>query len=277
MGKSVLCAISHGLYDPWIAILHDGQELTWLTSPRPQGFEVVHFHGTPVSKMWKNVDKIHERIRWSTRKKAALLKILDFFLTLPLMEYDATYSKSELLSTRDLSVHTHFPDTYLTYRWKELAFFKYFIQETDCEYLFLTSTSSYVRPSKLMEFIQSLPSTKVYAGALPYKDANFVSGSNRILSRDVVEAVLAKSKSFNPTIIEDVALGRVILGMGITPILHPLFNIADMGELLNTSDNDLMESYHFRLKSGALDNRGDIEIMIALHERILELEVRNVG
>jgi hypothetical protein len=268
---SVLCAISHGLYKPWIDILHSGQEATWLKLERPTGIEVIHFHATPMNRLGVRLDVVHEKIRWSTRSKARLLRFFDFIVCTPLMVYEAKYSKSKLLHTSDPALHIHFPDSYLTYRWKELALFRYFLTETNCEYLFLTSSSSYVNPYRLKEYISKLNSNSVYTGALPYQDAQFVSGSNRILSRDVVEKVLENKTRFDPTIIEDVALGQLIDSLGVERLGFPISNIASLKELDAFPATGLQTSYHFRLKSGELTDRNDVQIMKALHKKLSEL------
>jgi hypothetical protein len=269
--RTVLCAISHGLYEPWISILHDGQEKTWLRDTRPKGLEIVHFHGTPLGKIGIMLDKWHERIRWSTRSKATLLKVLDYLLTLPFMFYQARYSLSKELLMSDRAIHTHFPDCYLTYRWKELALFRFFLNETSCDYLFLTSSSSYVRVDKLMEYVSTLPSGGVYSGAAPYESAEFISGANRILSRDVVEEVVKNQSKFSPVIIEDVALGVLIAKLGFSRSSFPISNISSLDELLEADLETLKSSYHFRLKSGTLENRNDVEIMQRLHSMFREV------
>ena len=268
---SVLCAISHGLYKPWIDILHSGQEETWLKLKRPEGIEVIHFHATPMNRLGIGLDVIHEKIRWSTRAKARSLRFLDFIVCAPLMIYDAKYSKSNLLYTSDPALHIHFPDSYLTYRWKELALFRYFLTETNCEYLFITSSSSYVNPYRLKEYISKLNSKSVYAGALPYQDARFISGSNRILSRDVVQKVLENKTRFDPTIIEDVALGQLIESLGVERLGFPICNIASIKELESFPVVSLQTSCHFRLKSGKLTERNDVQIMKALHIKLSDL------
>jgi hypothetical protein len=36
----------------------------------------------------------------------------------------------------------------------------------------------------------------------------------------------------------------------------------------------LMANYHFRVKSGSLNSRNDVEIMLALHNRIRAVKLR---
>jgi hypothetical protein len=269
----ILCALSHGLYEPWLDILKSGQEATWLTSRMPNDFQVLHFHGTPVSPLTQKADSLHEKIRWSGVIRAGLLRKIDRLFAYPWLSYIPKFASSKLLVLNSHSevIHIQSPDTYVTYRWKELALFKYFLEETSCDFLFLTTTASYVRPKELARYVKSLPASGVYAGAHPYPEANFVSGACRILSRDVVQLVLNNRKLFDPAVIEDMALGNLIQSFGIKPIYIKLNNVDSMDSLDQKSDTELLSSFHFRLKSGNLHNRNDVEIMHGLHNRLMNL------
>ncbi len=271
--RTILCALSHGLYEPWLNILKSGQDATWLSEELPHNFELLHFHATPVRKLIQRLDSLHERIRWSGVKRAAVLRKLDRTFSRPFISYLPKFSKSELLSLKNSGsvIHFHFPDTYVTYRWKELALFKYFLEETSSDYLFLVSTASYVRPNELMKFVSTLPLHGAYAGARPYPEANFVSGACRILSRDVVQKVVENRKAFDPAVIEDMSLGNLIQSFGIEPIYTSLNNIDSVESLNRMSDEELLSKFHFRLKSGSLQDRNDVTIMHALHNRLISL------
>jgi hypothetical protein len=68
--------------------------------------------------------------------------------------------------------------------------------------------------------------------------------------------------------IEDVALGKLLAKSGIKPSFIPLNNISTLEELDSKSDEFLRENYHFRLKAGLNTQRGDVKIMMALHNRL---------
>ena len=123
-----------------------------------------------------------------------------------------------------------------------------------------------------MEYIHCLPESNVYAGGTPYKDAEFISGSNRILSRDLVNRIIENSNRFNPTIIEDVALGKLVNALGVKRISFPLMNISTLEDLDGLKYSFLSSNYHFRLKSGPLNARDDAKIMLKLHRKLLEGE-----
>jgi len=81
--KSLLCAVGHGLYTPWLDILKNGQEKTWLKDPIPSNLELIHFHGTPVGKTLQAWDKAHEKLRWSNRVVHRAQAPVDNFFLLP--------------------------------------------------------------------------------------------------------------------------------------------------------------------------------------------------
>jgi len=268
--SKLLCAISHGLYSPWLDILNNGQEKTWLTEVIPDGISILHFHGKPLGKFGQSLDRIHERIRWTNRYMSLPLSIIDEFFGFPFKKFTPSYSPSQKLATRHAALQINSIDAYVTYRWKLLGLFRYFLEETSNNFLLLTTTSSYINLDKLWDFIETLPDTRVYVGSLSYPGAKFVSGSNRILSRDVVSAVYSNMTSWRIGTIEDLELGRLIKTLlGIDPTTFPIINIETLGQLDNLDSEIFLSNYHFRLKSGNLKNRNDVGIMVALHKKLL--------
>ena len=145
---------------------------------------------------------------------------------------------------------------------------KYFLQHTSHDFLFVTTTSSYINLNALSIKIQELNAYGLYYGGKPYEGAKFISGAHRIISRDTALKILEMRRYWPAGIIEDVALGQLLAGVGILPTFVPLNNIATLDELDSKSDEFLRDNYHFRLKSGMNSKRGDVEIMLALHERL---------
>lgn len=265
---SVICAIVHGLYEPWIDILHKGQVPTWLSIPKPAGFEVIHFHGKKGGALVSVYDKLHEKIRWTNRWVATPLRWFDEILGFPLRSYIPRTTKSQHLDLVDESIQIEFLDIYATMRWKDLAILDHFYNKTDANYLFMTTTSSYLRPHKLMDVINSLPVHGLYAGAVAYQGARFAAGNNRLYSRDVVKRILEGRRSLRCGVIEDLALGNLCNSLGIQMIELPKRNIGSLEELEIISDQELQKQFHFRLTSGTRANRQDVKIMNDLHNRM---------
>ena len=268
----LLCAIGHGLYRPWIDILYNGQEKTWLSGEIPENMTILHFHGRTLDSFGLFMDRRHEAIRWTSKYFSLPLSLIDGFLGYPFKNFVPSYFPSNELKTKHLAIKINFPDAYVTVRWKILGLFEYFLNETSCNYLMLTTSSSYVNTKKLENFVNSLPEKGVYVGSLPYPGARFVSGSNRIVSRDIVEVLYENRMSWKIGTIEDLELGRLIkLHLDINPTTVPIVNIESLEQLKNLGDKILNSNYHFRLKSGTLKSRNDVEIMEALHKKLLSI------
>ena len=266
--KTLLCAVGHGLYSPWLEILKNGQEKTWLSDPVPENLEILHFHGTPVGTLLKALDKAHEKIRWSNRFAHRTQALIDNLFLSPWKAYVPKSEVSKLLITRQKAIHVRFPDIYLTLRWKLLGMIRYFLEHTSHDFLFITTTASYINLKVLSVKVENLKPEELYYGGKPYEGAAFILGSHRIISRDVATKILSMKSLWPASTIEDVALGKLLAKSGIEPSFTPLNNISTLEELDSKSDEFLRENYHFRLKAGPNIQRGDVKIMTALHNRL---------
>ena len=182
----ILCLISHGYYKPWIDIAINGQNKTWLTHDLPDNFQVLNYHGTPLKAFGQWLDKAHERIRWSNRYFHLILKYVDLVVTSPFLAWIPEVCPSKLMQLNHETIHVRTKDSYLTFRWKAKGTFKYILNHYDFDFVFMTTTSSYIRANKLIELLADAPKTGYLAGARAYAGANFAAGSNRVLSRDLV-------------------------------------------------------------------------------------------
>ena len=268
----MLCAVVHGLYQPWISILENGQTPTWLSDGFPKNFSVVHFHGRPVGSLGRGIDRVHEKIRWGGRVPNQILRIIDRILMFPFLISIPKVTISNSLPACTPGIRIEWPDIYATLRWKDLAIIEYFCKKTDFDFLFMTTSSSYIRPFKLIEYCSKFEVGDVYAGSKPYPDAEFISGANRILSRSTAEAVLSSRVFWDPAVIEDVALGDLIRKNGIEYQSYDQCNIPSLEYLESLSDEMLLSNYHFRVKSGSINERQDVQIMKRLSERFKQIE-----
>ncbi len=267
----ILCAVTHGLYAPWNEILLDGQSRTWLSDAMPENFQVVHFHASPLGKFGVWLDSRHEALRWTNRYIANVQRGIDNVLLKPFNSYMPTYKSSDLLNLSQKSVQINFMDSYLTMKWKDLGTLQYFLSETNSDYLFMTTTSSYIRPKKLLEIVNSFDEKVDYAGAVHYEGANFAAGNNRLISRELAQALIYDRKKWDPGTIEDVALGNLVRKLGYKLMRLPHVNISSLRQLRELSDSDLLENYHFRLKFYDGTERGDTLLMHLLHSRLSSL------
>ena len=268
---SILCAITHGLYAPWNEILEDGQSRTWLSNAMPENFQVVHFHAPPLNRVGVWLDSRHEALRWTNRYIADVQRRIDNLVLKPLNSYMPTYKRSEFLFLDQNSVQINFMDSYLTMKWKDLGILQYFLSETASDFLFMTTTSSYIRPNKLIEIVNSFDERVDYAGAIHYEGANFAAGNNRLISRELAQALIQNRQKWDPGTIEDVALGNLARELGYKLMQLPHMNISSVGQLRKISDVDLINNFHFRLKFYDGTERGDTLLMHLLHSRLTNL------
>jgi hypothetical protein len=182
-----------------------------------------------------------------------------------------TYQRSDLLDLGQNSVQINFMDSYLTMKWKDLGTLQYFLSETNSDYLFMTTTSSYIRPTKLLDIVNSFDERIDYAGAVHYEGANFAAGNNRLISRELAQALIHNRQKWDPGTIEDVALGNLVRKLGYKLMRLPHVNISSLGQLRELSDSDLLDNYHFRLKFYDGTERGDTLLMHLLHSRLSSL------
>jgi len=266
--STVLVAISHGLYEPWLDILNEGQEKTWLSVEPPQGVSTLHYHGSPVGNWGWKLDRIHEWLRWKNRWTATLLRFIDRLRGASLLLYIPKISDSKQLNTRHLALHVHFPDTYQNVRWKVLALLNYFINVRDEDFILLTTTSSYIHYGHLLEKLSNLDNYDFYGGVVAYSGANFAAGNNRLISRSAVEKLLKHRILLDPGYIEDLALGEAFSKLGIKLVPLPSYNFSNILGVQALTKGDFLSHYHFRMKSGSFKNRSDVAIMHALHNRI---------
>jgi len=267
----ILVAVGHGYYSPWIDIALKGQDQTWLAGDLPSNIEILHYHGSPLNKLGLRLDKFHERIRWSNRFGYALLALFDSLVTFPFLAITPKSSTSKLLFLRHKTIHVRWPDSYLTFRWKAKGMFRFILENYDFDFLFMTSSSSYIRTAELSRLLSEQTPSRFFGGATAYEGAKFAAGSNRVLSRDLVQNLLRNPLDYLPFPIEDLSMSESILGDGVELVRLPHLDIDSLEKLQQLADKELVNHYHFRVKSGSLDNRNDVVIMKTLHERLLNI------
>ncbi|CAN2231056.1 hypothetical protein [Candidatus Planktophila dulcis] len=266
---TVLVAIGHGLYEPWLNILYEGQEKTWLHAEPPLGVSTIHYHGSPVGKIGWKLDRLHEWLRWKNRWFATFLRLIDRIRGVPLLLFIPRISTSKEIKSSHLALHIHFPDTYQNVRWKDLAILNYFINERSEDFILFTTTSSYIHYAHLIERVSGLDAQDFYGGVVPYEGAKFVAGNNRLISRSAVVKLLNHRSYFDPGYIEDVAMGKAFERLKIKLDSLPSWNFTDIQGVETLTEEIFLKNYHFRMKSGSFGNRLDVPIMLSLHNKIV--------
>lgn len=273
-GPTLMVAIVHANRQPWASIATDGQGTTWLAGPsdRPNA-PVFYVQGAGPSWVASAFDATHERIRWHQSSMSVaprLLRAVDFVGTYPFRRWVPRWHVAEVAQLPRPSLVARVPDTYLTAAYKELALFEFFLSRTTAEWLYMTTSSSYVRVGDLLATAGSLSPSKVYAGTrIVAGRREFASGANRLISRDVVDATFRSRTRWDRSLLEDLGLGRLAARMGLSVRPLPSLNIDSVDEVWSMPVDTLVSSFHYRVKSGPLNHRNDVAVMRALHQRIL--------
>ena len=252
--------------EPWKSIYEKGQFPTWIKSS-PANIEIVNIYGDTPNKMVRALDRTHEKLRWSKLLQGpirALDRCLNKYLK---KKTNPIWSKKSDKYVSNL--HVKVPSMLLTLPIVELVLFKYFLNRTKADFLYISNASSYINLIKLEELIQSFPISKVYGGTTEtFDDIHYQSGANRILSRDLVEKLVSNFSLWDFSYVEDVSMGKLLSDEDKNSITIPrqIFSTKEQIDLADIAE--MRNIVQFRLKSGNLNSRNDVELMHCIHEKL---------
>ena len=265
----VIVLVKHGLYQPYIELAKQGQGLSILKEYIEPEILVIHYYGKPGGPLLQKIDQFHEFLRWKSRFTNILLQALDFVICAPMLFWIPKVSKSTTLGLPNQEFSCHVIDMLLTLRWKQLSIYKYINSNYSFDYVYDTNSSSYIDFKNLLRQAKEFTASPLYAGSTP--TPKFVSGSNRFFDRKALEIILKKRAFWSPSLLEDVAIGELMLRNSISITQTPTIEIPSI-EALNALAAEVLEiNYHFRVKSVHGGLRLDPVIMQALLARFHEL------
>lgn len=274
----ILIVIGQVLSDPWLSITLGGQFPTWLRDADRLGIPVRHSHATRPRQPLRFLDSAHEWLRWHGQGRTLVPRV-DSWIGRLFLERVPQVETKKFLQTGAVSWSQKFPDLYLLQRWKVIGSLSQALTE-DFEYVYFTTASSYVRVDRLIQVIAPLPKTGVYAGTQmtdALSGCMFASGANRVLSRDVAEAVVGHQLLYRNDVLEDVGLGRIISGLGYNLVPLPTLNLDSEKAVDELTSRQLATNFHYRLTSWSGKSRNDVTLMLRLHERIQDVMMQGGG
>ena len=260
--KDYAIFIQHAQYEPYLSIAANGPLKTWLSNPPENVF--YFFARTQSRFIWK-LDLAFHNTKWKSRY-GRIAMFVEAFIHIFLRKFRPGNSLTFLPGTQIKAIQINMPDINLLYAHKTISFLEASLSY-NWKYLVSVTSTSYVNLDALENCLVDLPNEKCVAGKIIYQGENvFPSGTFRVFSRDVVENLIRNRKKYRLYLPEDLALGRLIIEMGITPIELASLNVPDLSTLRKYSKNDLSKIPHFRCKSGTYENRNDVVIINELHE-----------
>jgi hypothetical protein len=250
-----------------VDIAKAGQLETWLKPELPENVKHISAFGLPLAEWLMKMDQYW----WNLRRKSYIglfVTALDRFFANICFHIAPKITHVAYLESKYSAIKVHLPDFFWWQNWKLIWVYKE-VLKFEFDYVLVVNNSSYVNVNKLVEYCRQLNGAEIYGGPiLQTRNITFVSGSSRLLSRNVIEKIFNNRNIFDLWRVEDVQFGKVAKTLGFSPTNIESTVISSTKFLNQLTDQDLNKSYHFRVKSGPLKARQDVLIMQSLHNRL---------
>ncbi len=271
--SDILIVVFHTRQEPWEEIVQKGQFKTWVPLSIKQGYKISYCFGPIPSRTSKKFDHWNEELRWHRGPRISSLRnYINKILAKPFLSYiPKTYLSSYEGAPRGVDgLYLKIWDLYSTARWKQLAIFKHFLEKSECKYLVILTSAAYLQTEILRKTLNKIEGDVIFAGPFIQKDSTtpFVSGAQVVVNREFAKMCIDNAILFPGEILNDLGLTIAAQKMGIKPIELPTLNFNSAGEIENTELGQILDNYHFRLKSFKSGKRNDVELFLKLKEKI---------
>ena len=132
------------------------------------------------------------------------------------------------------------------------------------KHILRTNLSSFFILENLVKTSYLLPDTNLYAGVIGnHNNILFASGAGYWMSKDIVEQILANINNIDYTLIDDVAIGKLLSSIQITHL--PRYdldkNISYNDEEKSSILNEIIANNHYHIRIKNTNKNIDIDIM----------------
>lgn len=225
--------------------------------------DVFFVKGKKASQFTSHFSKFIEDRRFT--KLGLFLRFIDSVLLLKYRFLVPQYLK------RGCEISVNCPDELRYLGAKMLAAYKYCLMN-DYDYVFKTTVSSVVNVANLKKYLETKMNVNyLYAGRVINPSFKpFASGACLLMSRGTLELLLGKRARIDHSLLDDVAIGKVLRSCKVPLHSLPSLNLGSIEEVHKIDNSDLVNYLHFRCKSsGAI--RNDIEVISVLLVRLNSL------
>ena len=265
-------AVMHVNQEPWLSIVRDGQSRFWKRESYRK-FEVVYFHSV-FNKFYSIVNKKIESLRWDSGRKASYF--ISYALMVTLIPWRNSVPKfresfADESGVKSKSILVQCPEMISTMRWKKLAIIKHYLESSQAEFLIITNSSSVLNLNPIVDFVNKNGNSdsSFYAGPIHTGyDGKFISGSFTLLNRMGAESLFKERKLIPLHVMDDIGFGTAFNKLGVAPFNYDSMLISSKEELEQLTDQEIKSAGHFRLKSGTLEKRNDVELAARLLKRM---------
>jgi len=267
-----LVGIMHVTKDPWLSITREGQLPAWERSSY-RNFSVLYFFGYS-NTITTRINSIIETLRWNRGRYASYG--ISYVLMFVLRPWLNSLPKAKLVGESKSkvgadSLQVRIPELTSTMRWKKLSFLNFFLEQSDAEYVIITTSSSLLNLEPIVEFLRNQESIdqSIYAGRICVgHDCDFTSGSFTIMNRKSAALLLENRRLIPLHVMDDIGFGTAFEKIGIKPENVASEDLDSLSKLEEFSKESLQSIGHFRFRSGPLNARGDVVIMRELISRL---------
>ena len=153
--------------------------------------------------------------------------------------------------------------------YKMIQAFKYCLEHFNFTHIYRTNLSSYVHIPGLVKYATTTGFKNVYSGVINTFEnkIKFISGSGYLLSKDIVEKVINNNEKWEHELIDDVALGKLLVHyLQIAPMQCERLDILTKESLEYLTIELARKHFHFRCKGPIDEREHDIMVMKKLDE-----------
>ena len=267
----ILIVVFHTRQEPWEEIVREGQFKTWVPVALRKGFRVAYCFGPKPNKFIKKFDVWNENLRWhhgarvsDFRNAVNRMIATPFRSCMPQIKIVNYGGAPEGVTGMQANIW----DAYVTGRWRQLAIFRYFLNDKKAKYLVLLTSAAYIQPELLLKRISLIEKEVVYAGPFLEKDtaSQFVGGAQVVINKKFAKLMIDNRKKIPVEYLNDLGLAFAAKELKVQPIELPSMNFSSLEELNKANHEILRDNYHFRLKSFKLGKRNDVELFHLINE-----------
>lgn len=178
--------------------------------------------------------------------------------------YFAKYSHASQIGFDSKVLFTDSDDDFFSMGRKTLSAFEFALNYLEWDYIFRANASLYVDKPGLLRYVQNQPETGLALGLVADcgqfegERYSFLWGPSYLLSRDVVEKVVANQAFWDHRLMDDNAISRLLTSLGI-----PLDN---RGSMASVAKNE--RGYEFVYYENGVSGGATMQSLDALREQL---------
>lgn len=246
MNCRLLVLIGFANVEPY-KTLRDVQMQTWLKHSGID-FELIFGKSKDANRFIRTLDSLHESLRFGKMTGKVVGKVDRMLMEKSLNKIPSySFDSNGDFVSNSLSM-------YLTMNTRNFSFFNWFIKETEFTHVLSTTNSSYFDMKSFLDYFEKVKSTPMLFGGARFnieQSTNFVSGSGRLMSRDLILKILETRNSFPAWRIEDLALSLHASSLGANFKFWKRLDFCSYDEFLTFKETHTENSgiFHFRIKT----------------------------